>query len=129
VQQGASINMELLEVSCLLHDIMRTEPDHARRAAELLLEKGYPRAAIIVSKHMDIDFPITDVGEIEILYLADKMCRHGRVVSIDKTKQDMESKFSSDPKALAAAYARLSNAQTILDLLQNQYGICTVNLL
>ncbi|MCL2227790.1 MAG: NTP transferase domain-containing protein [Oscillospiraceae bacterium] len=122
-QKGVSpICRELLESSCLLHDIMRMHPNHAERAKVLLLEKGYPAAALIVGEHMDLDGPVTAIGERELLYLADKLSRRGKTVNIEDTRRELSAKFSTNTEALTCLNMRLNNAKAILALLQSNFG-------
>jgi len=122
-KSGARLDVELLESACLLHDIKRMEADHAKAGKNFLLEMGYPQAAIIVGEHMDLSVPVTCVTERELLYLADKLCRRGKIVKLDDTMRDLASKFSSDPEALTQARVRIDNAKAIMDLLEKEYGI------
>ena len=119
----ASVDVALLESACLLHDIMRTGPDHARMGMELLLREGYPKAAIIVGSHMDMPGDITDVGEKELLYLSDKLCRRGGSISLEDTMRELESRFAGDLEALRSARGRIKTAQAIFDKLMARYNI------
>ena len=121
--RGAYLDLGLLESACLLHDIKRAEPEHAVRGMELLLREGYPKAAILVGSHTDIKSAVTTVGELELLYLADKLCRRGEIVKLEDTLRNLSSKFSSDREAFACAKLRIENAQGILSLLQDRHGI------
>ena len=123
LKQPLTINTELLNSACLLHDIKRAEPEHAMRGMEFLLKKGYPRAAILVGEHMDLSAPPTGIGESELLYLADKLCRRGNLVRLDETLREIEARFASDSDALISAKTRIENAMVILELLKRQYGI------
>ncbi|MCL2057398.1 MAG: NTP transferase domain-containing protein [Oscillospiraceae bacterium] len=114
----SKLNPDLLESACLLHDIRRTEPDHARAGMELLLREGFPKAAVLVRDHMDLPSgPAHDIGELELLYLADKLCSSGKIVTLEERLREMEARLSANPEALAAAKKRLFHAQTIMDVL------------
>lgn len=120
---NSKINMPLLESACLLHDIRRMDPDHARSGMELLLREGYPKAAMIVGSHTDLPVPALDTGETELLYLADKLSRHGDNVTLDETIRELESKFSQDQEAFANAERRIKTAMMIMDSLASRYDI------
>jgi len=120
---GININTELLESACLLHDIKRLEPNHAAEGKKFLLSLGYPQAAQIVGEHMDISEIREDIGESEILYLADKLCRGDKPVNLDETMELLRRKFSEDPNALKQAHKRMENAKKIYTLLKTKYGI------
>jgi len=121
--RGAKLDIGLLESACLLHDIKRMEADHALKGKICLMEMGYPKAAILVGEHMDLSAPVTCVSEMQILYLADKLCRRGKIVSLDETMRALEAKFSSDSEALTQVGVRIDNAKAILNILKNEYGI------
>ena len=122
-ERTQTLDLNLLESACLLHDIKRSEPNHAARGMELLLREGYPKAAVLAGGHMDLKSAVTTVGELELLYLADKLCRRGEIVKLEDTLRNMSSKFSSDAEAFECTKLRIENAQKILNLLQNRYGI------
>ena len=79
-------------------------------------------AAILIGAHMDLPGPVTGIGERELLYLADKLCRRGRITRLDDTARALTEKFASDPGARAAAMPRIERAAEILDLLARRYG-------
>ena len=120
---GGSIDKALLESACLLHDICRMRPDHAMAGQKLLLREGYPGAAVLVGKHMDMEGFAGIVGEAELLFLADKICRRGKLTSLEDTLQEIESRFAKDPVALEAAKRRINTAQMIMSALKARYGI------
>ena len=120
---AAAFDMPLLESACLLHDIRRMEPDHARAGMELLLREGYPRPAVLVGDHTDLPGPVPDIGERELLYLADKLCRSGRYVKIDDTIRELEQKYSKKTRALTGAKKRMQTAMAVLETLSSRYGI------
>ena len=120
---GKSLNTQLLESACRLHDICRMRPDHAREGFELLLREGYPKAAMLVGSHMDLPGFSGAFGEAELLFLADKICRRGRFVTLEDAILEYESKYANEPAALDAAKRRLKTAQAIFDALKAQYGI------
>ena len=127
-RHSPALNLALLESVCLLHDIKRAEPDHAQAGKVFLLKMGYPVAATIVGKHMDLDNPITDITESELLYLADKLCRRGKLVRLEDSMKDLSLRFSSDHEAFETAERRMGAAQTILEILTGRYGISIDNI-
>jgi len=121
--RDARFDMSLLESACLLHDIRQMEPNHAKAGMELLLREGYPKAAILVGRHMDLPSPAADIGEPELLYVADKLCRNGKYVKLEDTIRELGSRFPQNPEALAGAKRRMGTAQAIFDTLGARYGI------
>ena len=51
-----------------------------------------------------------DIGEAQLLFLADKLVMGGRVVSLKERLAALESRFADDPQALAAGRYRLQVA-------------------
>jgi CTP:molybdopterin cytidylyltransferase MocA len=127
--QGITVNKPLLYSACLLHDIARTEPEHAAAGAQRLLTEGYPDAADLVRFHMDLpegfdpDTAGPDAYELMILYLSDKLCRDGPPVHPDKTLESLATRYATNPEALAAARRKMERAKDILRLLENRHGI------
>jgi hypothetical protein len=69
---------------------------------------------MLVGNHMDLPGGVPqDIGETELLYLADKLCRHGQIVALEDTMREMSSKFPPGSEAHARAVTRISNAQEI----------------
>jgi len=120
-----NLNVALLESACLLHDIKRMDPAHEIAGMKLLLQKGYPKTAILVRDHMDLpDGPITEITERELLYLADKLCRRGKLVRLEDTLQKILSQIpEDDTEAIARVRRRIGKAREILSLLESNSGI------
>jgi CTP:molybdopterin cytidylyltransferase MocA len=125
--RGACLDTGLLESSCLLHDVCKTTPDHAAAGMKLLLREGYPRAAILVGRHMDLQGYKGEIAEAELLYLADKLCISDKFITLDERMSRMKSQFAHDPEALAEAEKRINTARAILDTLTARYGACFEN--
>ena len=121
-EKSDGIDISLLRSACLLHDICRAEPDHARVGMELLLQKGYPKTAMLIGEHMELRTQIEVVAERELLYLADKLCRQGRIVAIDDTISELREKFADNDVARENAVMRMMTAGDILDIIVNKYG-------
>ena len=121
-EKGAGIDISLLRSACLLHDICRAEPDHARVGMELLLRKGYPKAATLIGEHMELHTQVEVVAERELLYLADKLCRQGRIVAINDTISELKEKFADNDEARENSVMRMMTAGEILDMLTKQYA-------
>lgn len=119
-ERGARLDAGLLESACLLHDIKRAEPNHARAGMELLLREGYPKAAILVGSHMELRGGVSDViGEKELLFLADKMCRGEKIVALEEREREISGKYPHDSEAYASAMSRMATARKIRDMLKS----------
>lgn len=122
-ERGVRLNTALLESACLLHDIARTEHDHARAGMKLLLTEGYPEAALLVGSHMDLPSEPEDINERELLYLADKLCRRGRIVRLEETSTELAAKYLPGSDPYIKAMARMASARTILNIMNIKYSI------
>jgi len=71
---GYKIDKSIVFAAAMLHDICRTDQDHARAGAAVLDENGFPLVADVIADHMDIpDHKVENIEEASIVYLADKM--------------------------------------------------------
>lgn len=84
-------NWELLKKAALVHDICRTQRQHARKGAEVLREEGYEEIAKLVEGHHSSEGSAgADYGEMpqlseeELLFYADKRVREDQIVSLEE---------------------------------------------
>lgn len=105
VQAGRPLNVDTLRAAALLHDIARTEKRHAATGAKWLEALGYPEIAGIIATHHDLppeqETPVTEAG---VLYLADKLIREDREVTL-------EERFAASGKKAVSAEARQAHAR------------------
>ena len=123
-KKGVAVDKGLLSSACLLHDIVRLNPDHEIAGAKLLLTEGYPGTALLVAAHMDLPEEYTPKPDaLALLYLADKLCRDGKIVALEITREELKSRYADNPEALGHAEDRLSRALAIADMLRTRFGI------
>ena len=123
VQAGCPVNIDLLEACGYLHDIGKGERDHAGFGAQLLNNMGYPDIAAIIVSHMDLSF--ADEGKItekEVIYLADKMIRGERMISLDKRLKEKLKQLSGHPEGQIAADKRMRTAMKIKRAIEKIVG-------
>lgn len=101
------LDRELLYCAALLHDIARSQKDHARLGGRWLRELGYERAASLVEQHHDLAGEAID--EAAILYLADKCVQEDRQVPLKLRFAGSENKCRTE-EARSAHAARLAQA-------------------
>lgn len=83
--QGTRFDRELIVKAAMVHDIIRNEPMHERKGADILRREGFYDIAEIVEKHHSTDVDESEeLNEEEILFYADKRIQQEEVVSIDK---------------------------------------------
>jgi len=102
---GLNLNLELVQAGALLHDLAKGQPDHAAAGASILRAMNFPRVAEIVAAHTDLA-PSFKLDESAIVYLADKLVRGEKEVTIAERFQPALDRFGNDPVALQAARRR-----------------------
>ena len=122
--RGAKIDCGLLYSACLVHDILRAEPEHALAGSRALLRAGYPAAAALVQHHMELPREcLGTISETTILYLADKLCRDGKIVPLEETSSELHTRFADNPEARKGAARKIEAAASVLAALTKKYGI------
>lgn len=102
---NGSLDLPKLRAAALLHDIARTEPDHAAVGASWLTALGYPELAELVAVHHDLKTEQeTELTEASVLYLADKLIREDREVTL-------EQRFAASGEQAVSAEARQAHAR------------------
>lgn len=96
---GVRLNRALLSAAALLHDICRTEPNHAFAGAQKLRGLGYPEIADIVAVHHDWSGGPFD--ESALLYLADKYVQGDQRVTLEERFERSRAKCRTE-QALCA---------------------------
>ena len=82
---GFSLDVELVRVSGLVHDMCRLRENHGEEAARILREDGYPEEADVVENHMHYTFgDPRHVKETDILCLADRLVLEDTYVGLDR---------------------------------------------
>lgn len=110
-QGGCKLDEGLIFAAALLHDIARTEPNHAEQGAKWLVKEGYDKVAALVACHHDLGEHESDpVTEKTVVYLADKLVLEDREVSL-------EERFALSAAKCITAEARASHEQKYLEAL------------
>ena len=105
--------LELVRAAGLVHDMCRTQPQHARAAAEALRTLGYLRLAQAVESHHDAP-DSAGVGAGKLLFLADKLVSGDREATLSE-RFELSLKKCTTPEALAAHEKRRQAALAIYD--------------
>lgn len=96
----AAPDRRLLYAAALLHDVARTEPNHAETGAAWVRALGYPEVADVIALHHDFDGDRLD--EAALLFLADKYVRGTERVSL-------EERFAASAERCADEEARAAH--------------------
>lgn len=110
LSEGFPLDRPLLFSSAMLHDIARTEPDHAALGAAWIRALGYPEAADVIAQHHDCDGASPD--EAAVLFLADKYTQGTRRVTLEARFAESEKKCGTE-EALRAHARRFETARAI----------------
>jgi hypothetical protein len=110
------VDLELLAAAAQLHDILRTQPDHAEKSAAFLAQNGFPEVGEVVRGHMDLPSPAS--VETKILYLADKYVNGTEIVSLEERENLVRQSFPSGGEAFERALHRMKAAFEIEEQLK-----------
>ena len=121
---GGDINIELAHAAALLHDIARTEKEHAHAGARLLAEHGFTRLAPLVSSHMDLEVRTGQlIDEAQIVFLADKLIAGDQRVDLEQRFASKMKKYGQTPAVMAGIRTRRENARRILAVVEETTGL------
>jgi HD superfamily phosphodiesterase len=121
--RGYRLHLGIVIAASLLHDIVRGEKDHARKASELVARLGYPEVADVIAFHMALGSENrSHINEATIVYLADKLVSGTRVVSLDERLKERLNQFSEEA-ARQAAKERIGQAMAIQVQIESVLGL------
>ena len=122
-EAGKYLDEELMVAAGLLHDMAKGQPDHARKAAQILTDMGYPRVAEIVGSHMNIVFSTKEpLGGAEVLYVADKFIREDKFITLEQRCREEIQKHGHNPEIRQNIHGRFYNAMMIRDHIESITG-------
>ncbi len=122
-EKGYNFDENLIQASALLHDIARKSKNHAKAGEELLKKLGYENIGKIIATHMDIEVDQEeDISENEVLYLADKLVKDDKFVSLEYRMSNCLLKYSNNLEALRKAEQRFIQAEKIMKKLEKVIG-------
>ncbi|MEG6616164.1 NTP transferase domain-containing protein [Peptococcaceae bacterium 1198_IL3148] len=113
-QAGCHLDIDLINAAALLHDVAKGQPNHADTGAKIIKRLGYDEVAAIVACHNDIELYADDfLTEAEIVYLADKLVKGDRVVSLEERFKEAKERYAHSPEIMAQILIRQQRAVTI----------------
>lgn len=121
-ERGQHLCAPLVAAGALLHDAARDQSRHAEAGADVLEGLGYSRVAAVVRRHMALGDDGGDVGEVQVVYLADKLVAGVRLAGIDERFAARLERFARYPAALAGATARKQEAEGVLARVESVLG-------
>jgi CTP:molybdopterin cytidylyltransferase MocA len=121
--EGGALDVHLVQSAARVHDVARTEKNHAATGAHLLHAMGFPAMAALVATHMDIDdYRESCLDEAQILYLADKLVAGTTVVSLKQRFDAKLKTYGRDPMVAEAIDRRRRAAFTIQTKVEKTTG-------
>jgi ribosomal 50S subunit-associated protein YjgA (DUF615 family) len=88
-----------------------------------LHEIGYPQVGSIIGRHTDIEVDDQEsITESEILYLADKLVREDKVISIEERFKQSRNKYQDNPEVLRKIENRRDAAYKIIRKIEAATG-------
>uniref|UniRef100_A0A7C4EJ00 HD domain-containing protein n=1 Tax=Fundidesulfovibrio putealis TaxID=270496 RepID=A0A7C4EJ00_9BACT len=125
-RQGLNLDMELIKLSAVLHDIRKGHPDHDRSGGELLRALGHPAIAAVVEVHTRLGGvtpgPLDPVTEAEVVYIADKSYRRTTRVSIEERYGIWRKTWQDNPERLESLARGEDRAKTVRRRLELAMG-------
>jgi uncharacterized protein len=97
---GYDIDVDTMVGAARVHDMVRLWPEHDNAAADILIERGYPKEAELVRLHMKYYpySPVDELGEQDVLCLSDRVVREDEYVGIDRRFQYLIDKPGTTPE-------------------------------
>jgi putative nucleotidyltransferase with HDIG domain len=115
---GVIIDPDLVRAGCLLHDIAREQPAPSEAGAAIVTMLGFPEVADVIGKHLDMDFDGCVPREAAIVFLADKLVREDRCVSLEEGFRHEFECFRDQPEALREVMRRYDTARAIFSTVE-----------
>lgn len=120
---GLGLNVHILKAAALLHDMAKSEKNHARAGGELLQKMGYGQVGSVIGSHTDIEVDEKSrITESEILYLADKLVKEDRRISIEDRFGNSLDKYRDNPEAVRKIESRSNAAYKIIKKIETATG-------
>lgn len=122
-KKGYNLDLSLIRSASLLHDIKRNNKNHNIEGAKLLRSLGYDDIANIVETHMSLPKNTANIiDEKTIVYLADKLVKEDKLVSLEEKFKNKLVRFEEDKEIYNNIKLKLENAQLIKDNIIGEIG-------
>jgi CTP:molybdopterin cytidylyltransferase MocA len=121
-QRLPRVDPDVVTAAGLLHDMVRERPNHAQAGSAIIAAFGYPAVATAMAHHMDLEFTGCNADAAAVVFLADKLVREDRRVSLQERFAPALERFAGQPEALAGATRRYNSAQAVAAAIEAQSG-------
>ena len=114
-RNGMDLNMDLIRVGALLHDVARLEDLHGQRGGWYFDQLGYPRIAELIRNHCDLADRV--LNEDALIFLADKQTRGTGTVTLEErfAKSWPKCRTEEEQQFHRTRYAAAMETQAIYD--------------
>ena len=93
---GFHLDVELVYISGLLHDLVRARKDHGEECAKILDKMGYYKHAAIIKDHMHYQFnEVFSFNEADVMCLSDRVVKENKFVGLDARVEYLINKTDS----------------------------------
>jgi radical SAM family uncharacterized protein len=122
IDVGIELDIELVIRSAMLHDIARTELEHAKVGADILRGAGLAEAALIVEHHMTHHFPedIESFTELDLVCIGDRMVREDVFVGYEKRMNDVLARYADDTDIVTRITQDVERSRRIIGLIEER---------
>jgi len=111
LNEGIVLDKKIIMAASLLHDVAKGLPKHAEVGASWLLQMGYEEISKIVKEHMELIKISKIPNEKEVVYLADKLVKGERLVSIKERFYFKEEMYKNNTDAIKSIEKRKEQAK------------------
>lgn len=120
---GHELDLALIWAAAMLHDIAKGHRRHATVGGAWLAQLGLCRIAAVVSAHTDPE-PIEagSLTEKQIVYLADKLVRQDKRVTLEERFEAALSRYGRDPAACENIIRRRQAARQAVHWIEQATG-------
>lgn len=122
-EAGYGLDEGCLKAAAMLHDIAKNEKNHARAGEKVLREIGYKKTGSIIGSHTNIKVDEKGmITENEILYLADKLVKEDKLISLQERFNHSLNKYKDNPEVLQKIENRRDAAFKIIEKIETATG-------
>ncbi len=120
IRCGYTLDLDLIRAAAALHDIAKKSRDHDLAGGQLLREMGFGATGDIVAQHTDI--PEKASMEAKVVFLADKLVKGDKRVTVEERYQAAREHFGETPEIASLIEKRRQRALAVKQELENILG-------
>lgn len=120
IHRGYTLDLDLIRSAAMLHDTAKKSRDHDLAGGQLLREMGFGKTGDVVAQHTDI--PEKASMETKVVFLADKLVRGDKRVTVEERYRAAGEHFGSDPGIAALIEKRRRRALAVKQEIENLSG-------